>query len=116
MGRRKRDDTPLQRMAPALTPEARENQLIALAQDRAEEQLRNGTASSQLIVHYLRLATEKERLERKQLEAKNELLAAKTKAIEAAENTERLYAEAIEAMKEYRGLGGPIDDPDDYDE
>lgn len=115
MGRRKRDDSPIAKCAPALTPEARENQLIALAQDRAEEQLRNGTASSQLIVHYLRLATQKEMLERKQLEAKNELLAAKTKALESAENTERLYAEAIRAMKEYNG-SAHSDEEEYYDE
>lgn len=100
---------------PALTPEERENRLISLAMDRAEEQLRNGTASSQLIVHYLRLATQKERLEREQLEAKNELLAAKTDALKAAERTEELYAEAIRAMRDYSGAS-KADDEEIYDE
>ena len=100
---------------PALTQEERENRLISLAMDRAEEQLRNGTASSQLIVHYLRLATQKEQLEREQLAAKNELLAAKTEAIKAAERTEELYAEAIKAMRDYSG-SAKTDEEEIYDE
>lgn len=97
--------------APALTPEARENQLISLAMDRAEQQLRDGTASSQVIVHYLRLGTQKDRLEREMLEAKNELLLAKTEAIKAAERSEALYAEAIKAFRVYGGHG----DEEDYE-
>lgn len=97
--------------SPPLTPEARENMMISLAIDRAEEQLRDGTASAQVIVHYLRLASQKDRLEREQLEKKNELLRAKTDAIKAAENTERLYAEAMKAFRAYGGA----DDPD-YDD
>lgn len=88
---------------PALTPEARENQMISLAENLAEEQLRNGTASTQVIVHYLKLATLKEQLEREKLEKENELLKAKTKAIESSERTEALYAEALQAMRNYSG-------------
>jgi hypothetical protein len=97
--------------APPLTPEDRENQMISLAIDRAEEQLRDGTASAQVIVHYLRLATQKDRLERAQLEKKNELLKAKTDAIRAAETTERLYAEVMKAFRAYNG-----DDVEGYDD
>ena len=56
------------RMRPALTPEARENQLVSLAVDLAEQQLRDGTASSQVITHYLKLGSTKERLEKEKLE------------------------------------------------
>lgn len=90
---------------PPLTPEARENYMISLAMDRAEEQLRDGTASAQVIVHYLRLGTRKDRIEQEQEELKNELLKAKTDAIKAAENTERLYAEAMKAFRYYGGEG-----------
>ena len=79
----------------ATTPEARENQLIALAVDLAEDQLRNKTASAQVITHFLKLATEKERLERERLENENKLLIARTKSIEAADRMEALYAEAL---------------------
>ena len=65
---------------PALTPEARENQMISLAVDLAEKQLREGTASSQVITHYLKLSTSKERLERDILEKQKELSTAKTEA------------------------------------
>lgn len=91
------------RIRPALTPEARENQMIALAVDLAEKQLMEGTASSQVITHFLKLATSRERLEREKLEKENELLRAKTEAIESAKRVEELYSDALRAMKSYRG-------------
>ena len=87
----------------ASTPEARENQMIALAMDRAEEQLRNGTASSQVITHYLRLGSTKERLEKEILELQKDLVKAKTEALQSAKRIEELYAEAMTAFKEYNG-------------
>lgn len=107
MSRRKKEiaSEPAKKMRPALTPEARENQMIALAVDCAEEQLRNGTASAQVICHYLKLGATTARLEKEKLEHENELLKAKTKALESAENVEKLYADAIEAMRNYGGFG-----------
>lgn len=94
---------PSPKTRPALTPEARENQLIALAVNLAEKQLRDGTASSQVIAHYLKLGTARERLERERLEEENKLLRAKTEAIESAKRVEELYANALKAMKNYSG-------------
>lgn len=88
---------------PALTPEARENQMIALAVNLAEQQLRDGTASSQVITHYLKLGTQKEKLEREILEKQKELISAKTESLESAKRVEELYAEAINAMRKYSG-------------
>ena len=88
---------------PAATPEERENQMISLAFDRAEQQLRDGTASAQVITHFLKLGTVKNEIEIEKLRRENDLLAAKTQAIESQENIEKLYANAIEAMKKYRG-------------
>lgn len=82
----------------ATTTEARENQLMALAYDLAEDQLRNKTASAQVITHFLKLATEKERLEREKLENENQLLIAKKKSIEASDRMEALYADALAAF------------------
>lgn len=90
---------------PALSPEAKQNELIALATAVAEKQLREGTASSQLIVHYLKLGTEKERLEQEKLRAENKLLDAKTSNIESSQRTEELFKEAIAAMGLYKGSG-----------
>lgn len=101
----------VKRGRPGLTPEAREGQMVALAINLAEEQLRNGTASSQVITHFLKLGSTREKLERERLERENELLKAKAKALESQEKTEQLYREAIEAMKRYSGFGG-----DEYDE
>ena len=92
---------PIRRRATATTPEARENQLMALAYDVAEEQLRTGKASSQVITHFLKLATERELLEKERLKKENQLLEAKTKAIESGEHLEELYSNAIQAFKGY---------------
>lgn len=88
---------------PALDPESRENQMIALAENLAEEKLRDGTASNQLICHYLKLGSSKERLEREKLEKENELLKAKTAALESSARSEELYSAALEAFKRYSG-------------
>lgn len=95
---------------PALTPEARENQMISLAVDLAERQLQEGTASSQVITHYLKLGSTRERLERERLEEENKLLKAKTEQIQSMKRVEELYEEAIKAMRNYGGQG----DQDEY--
>lgn len=95
---------------PALTPEARENQMISLAVDLAEKQLRDGTASSQVITHYLKLATARERLERDILEKQKELVSAKTEALQSQKEIKELYTNALKAMRNYSGQG----DPDEY--
>ena len=91
---------------PALSPEARENQLISLATNLAEQQLMDGTASSQVITHYLKLGTAKSQLELEKLKRENELLRAKTESIESAKRVEELYSQAIDAIKLYSGNGG----------
>ena len=90
---------------PALTPEARENQMISLAVDLAERQLQEGTASSQVITHYLKLGSTRERLERERLEEENKLLKARTEQIQSMKRVEELYEEAIKAMRNYSGQG-----------
>ena len=95
----------LRRMRPALSPEARENQLISLAVDLAEKQLQEGTASSQVITHYLKLGSTKERLEKEKLEEENKLLRAKTENLKSQKRVEELYSEAIKAMRNYAGQG-----------
>lgn len=91
------------KLRPALTPEAREGQLISLAIDLAEKQLLEGTASSQVITHYLKLGSTKERLEKEKLAKENELLRAKTEVIQSTKRTEELYRDALRAMREYSG-------------
>lgn len=98
------------RIRPALTPEARENQLVSLAVDLAEKQLMEGTASSQVITHYLKLGTTKHKAEMEKLERENELLRAKTESLQSAKKMEELYGKAIEAMKAYSGHGAGDDD------
>lgn len=87
----------------ARTPDERENQLISLAVDLAEQQLRDGTASSQVIAHFLKLGSTKERLERDMMEEQKKLLQAKTEAMASSKRVEELYEEAINAMKHYSG-------------
>lgn len=87
----------------AKTPEARERQLISLAFDVAEEQMLKGTASAQVITHYLKMGTPRERLERKKLEEENALLRAKVEGMASAARVEELYEGAIRAMRAYSG-------------
>lgn len=98
------------RIRPALTPEVRENQMVALAVDLAEKQLREGTASSQVITHFLKLGSTKERLEKEKLEEENKLLRAKTENLNTMKNIEELYTKAIKSMKEYSGQGDDLDE------
>lgn len=98
--------TSTRKRRPALTPEARENQMIALAVDLAEKQLVEGTASSQVITHYLKLGSSKERIEKEILEKQKDLITAKTEAIQSAKRVEELYENAINAMRRYSGNGG----------
>lgn len=92
------------RRRPGLTPESRENQLIAMAMDAAEDQLLNGTASSQIIVHFLKLGCTKAELEKEKIERENQLLRAKTESLESAKRVEELYENALNAMKNYSGM------------
>lgn len=98
------------RVKPALTPEGRENQLVSLAVDLAEKQLLEGTASSQVITHYLKLGTMKHKAEMEKLERENELLRAKTESLQSAKKVEELYAQAMEAFKGYRSSANDYDD------
>lgn len=105
---KKYKETPVQqtktrRQRPAITREGREAQLCALALDQAERDLREGKASSQVVTHFLKLASSKEKLEQEILEKQKELLEAKTEALQSAQRVEELYVNAIDAMKEYSG-------------
>lgn len=93
------------KVRPALTPEGRESQLCSYAVDLAEQQLLDGTASSQVITHYLKLCSSKEKLEMERLEEENKLLRAKTKALEDQKEIKEMYAEALKAMRSYQGSG-----------
>lgn len=92
--------------APAMSPEARENQLISLAMKLAEKHLIDGTASAQEITHFLKLGTQKERLEKDILEKQKALLDAKTDSLKSSKRNEELYQRAIEAMKICSGDDG----------
>ena len=109
---KKADETPsaFRKSRPALTPEAREDQLICLAINLAEKQLREGTASAQVITHYLKLGSTKEKIEKEILEKQKDLIEAKTQSLQSAKRVEELYQNAIEAMKRYSGR----DDSDEY--
>lgn len=97
--------------APGQTLESRENQLILLATNLAERQLREGTASSQVIYHYLKLGSSRERLEQERLRNENSLAKAKTESIEAQKQQEIDFQEAMRAWRSYSGQ-----EEDDYDD
>lgn len=87
--------------SPAETLAGREAQMVSLAVDLAEKQLRDGSASSQIVTFYLKLGTENARLERERLKNENLLLQAKAEQIKSTKESGELYANAIEAMRRY---------------
>lgn len=87
----------------ATTLEGREQQLVALAVDLAEKQLREGTASAQVISHYLKHGSTREILEQEKLARENELLRARVEQLASGQRTEALYEDAIKAMRRYAG-------------
>lgn len=111
MGRRKTTEKSRKTRVPE-TPEAREQQLISLAIDLAEKQLRDGTASTQVITHYLKLGSSREQMEQKMLASKTELVEAKIDSLQSMKEVERLYSEAMQAMRIYGGKASSAD----YDE
>ena len=101
--RRRTERSQSTKRRPATTPEGRENQLVADAIDLAEQQIREGTASSQVITHFLKLGSTRERLEQERLEHENELTRVKIEALESQKRVEELYSEALAAMRSYAG-------------
>lgn len=116
MGRSKKrsDSASISKLPPALTPEAQENRMISLATKLAEQKMLDGTASSQLIVHYLKLGSSKERLEQEIMEKQKELISAKTDALHTAKRIEELYDSAIKVMRVYSGQDDSEDEADVY--
>ena len=102
------------RIRPALTPESREDQLVALAIDLAEKQLLEGTASAQVISHFLKIGSTKERIEKEILEEQKDLIKAKTEALKSEKRVEELYQEALDAMRRYAGQEIAEEDEEDY--
>lgn len=113
MARIKKTATEVQKkpvLRPASTPEARENQMISLAIDLAEKQLLEGTASAQVITHYLKLGTMRERAERERLELEKELTKAKIKSLNYADEADEKYNKVIAAIRRYSGVRDEFDD------
>jgi hypothetical protein len=109
-GKEKSPSEPSPRRRPAIDPEARLNQLIDMAVDCAEQQLLDGTASSQVIAYFLKQGSQRERLENERLKEENKLLRAKTEALQSEKRSEELIEEALKAFRNYAGHG----DPDEY--
>ena len=103
------------RRRPGTTPKARENQLIAKAVDLAEKQIEAGTASAQVISHFLKLGSSREKLEQERLTQEVGLMKIKAETIASAMRVEELYKQALDAMRSYAGQE-PMDDEDDYDD
>lgn len=117
MPRRGESGPPLRRSPrrPATTPDGRENQLISLAHDLAEQRMRDGTASAQEVTHFLKLGSSRERLEQERLRHENELTKVKIENMEAQTRIEELYVNAIASMRAYSGAP-PEEVEEDYED
>lgn len=107
---RRTKETKETRVKPARTPEGRESQLVSMASDLAERQIREGSASAQVITHFLKLGSSREKLEQQRLEHENELLKVKKEHLESQKRIESLYQEAMDAMRSYSGQTKEIDE------
>ena len=105
------DKTSKSRPAPATTPEGREQQMISHAFDLAEKQLLDGSASAQVITHFLKFGSSQNKLEQEKLRKENLLAQARVDQISATAQNSELYQEAINMMKVYTGT-----DPEDENE
>lgn len=115
MATRRKETPKTRRQQPATTPEGRENQLVSRAVDLAEKQLLAGTASAQVISHYLKLGSTREKLEQDRLRNENELLKGKVEQLASGNRIEELYENALNAMRTYAGQEPMDSDYDDED-
>lgn len=97
----------------AMSPEEREAQLISLTMDVVEDRIRNGKASSQELVHFLRAGSNKERFETQKLELELQLVQAKTENLRLQQKNDEMYAKALKAFKRYSGTDDVEDDDDE---
>ncbi len=111
--RRKGEEAPTNQRRRATTPEARENEMVGLALDLAEKQIREGSASSQVITHFLKAGSMREQLEQERISHENELLQVKKEAIESQKRVEEMYSEALNAMRNYSGQNVVDEDEDE---
>jgi hypothetical protein len=112
MARVRRPDTGQRRRRPATSPESREQEIAAYAYDLAEEQIQAGTASSQVITHFLKMGSTRELLEQQRIQHENELMEVKREQIESQKRVEELYMSALDAMRSYAGQLEPPSDED----
>lgn len=108
------DSEPVRRSRPATTPEGRENQMVALAYDLVERRIREGSATSQEVTHFLKLGSTREQLEQERLRHENHLMRVKREALESQKRVEELYKSALDAMRTYSGQE-PMDPAEEYD-
>lgn len=99
------DNSIKRKRKPATTPEENENECIGLAYDLAKKQLRDGSATSQVITEFIKAGSFKRQIELEKLRRENELLRARVENLESQKRVEDLYANALEAMKTYSGHG-----------
>lgn len=115
MARRNHEDsTTLRRRSPAKSPEERESMLVAMSMDRIEQQIADGTVSSQVLTHFAKLGSSREKLEQERLRNENEVLRKKVETMEAAVDVKNLMEDALSAFKGYKGES--FEDDDDYDD
>lgn len=110
----KKSSSPKKQRAPSTTLEGREKQMVSLAVDLAEKQILDGTATSQVITHFLKLGTRQAEIEKEILVERRKLLTAQTEQIASGKRVEELYKNALDAMRSYSGSASEVDD--DYEE
>lgn len=116
MARRNDDELPApRRRSRAKTPEERESMLVSMSMDRIEQQIADGTVSSQVLTHFAKLGSSRERLEQERLRNENDVLRKKVETMEAAVDVKNLMEDALAAFRGYSGGQGEFIDEEDDD-
>ena len=76
--------------------------MIALAVEQAEKMLREGTAPTQVVLHYLKLGASREKMEQELIAKQLELANAKIESLQAAKDRNDMYKAAMEAFMSYQ--------------
>jgi hypothetical protein len=92
-----------------------ERQLGSLAYSLAKRQMEEGTASAQVITHFLKANSSREFLEQERIRMETEMLVAKKAQLESQARVEELYGEAIKAMRAYSGQEPLAVEDESYD-
>lgn len=87
---------------PPLSDKDHEAKLISLTLQMAEQQLIDGTASSQVMTHFLRLGSIRSKVELEKLRLENNLLTEKIQSEKMGQQLKEMFQDVMESLRDYQ--------------